>query len=260
MGASAFLIVEPDQDTANVLSHLCRELRAPQVTRSLAEARRALSMRSRWAGVIQELVLPDGWGVDLLKEIRAKFPSLPVLVLTSLTDADSINRVHVLRAEYHCKPTRRRALRGFIQHAVALDRVRDVRVASIIGDFVQRFGLSPRESELLAAAVAGTSRKTLADELGTTENTLKTQVRQLLRKCGDQKSLEELGRLVLRQAISSDRPAYATESVPPSNRDSPPTIRPSSGRWETARATSGVMPIAGAPDDSEIEQQPQSKR
>ncbi len=99
MGASAFLIVEPDQDTANVLSHLCRELRAPQVTRSLAEARRALSMRSRWAGVIQELVLPDGWGVDLLKEIRAKFPSLPVLVLTSLTDADSINRVHVLRAE-----------------------------------------------------------------------------------------------------------------------------------------------------------------
>ncbi len=259
MGASAFLIVEPDQDTANVLSHLCRELRAPQVTRNLADARRALGMRSRWAGVIQELVLPDGSGLELLKEVRAKFPALPVLVLTSLTDPAAINRVHVLRAEYHCKPTRRRALRGFLQHAVALDRVRDVRVASIIDDFVHRFGLSPRESELLAAAVAGTARKTLADELGTTENTLKTQVRQLLRKC-DQKSLEDLGRLVLRQAISSDAPVSSTESIPPSNRDSPPTIRPSSGRWEAARASSGVMPIAGTPDDSEIEKQPQSKR
>lgn len=259
MSASAFLIVEPDQDTANVLAQLCLELRAPQITRSLAEARRALRMRSRWAGVIQELELPDGSGLELLSEVRALFPLLPVLVLTSLADPPAINRVHVLRAEYHCKPTRRRALRGFLQHAVALDRVRDGRVATIIASCVQRYGLSPRETELLAAAVAGTPRKTLADELGTTENTLKTQVRQLLRKC-DQKSLEELGRVVLREAITSNRPPSSQEPTPPSNRDGgPPTIRPASGNWETAApASSGVIPVAGAADEDVG--QPQSRR
>jgi DNA-binding NarL/FixJ family response regulator len=253
MGASAFLIVEPDQDTAQVLAQLCLEFRATQVTRGLAEARRAIGMRSRWAGVIQELELADGSGLELLELVRGKYPLLPVLVLTRLAEPSAINRVHVLRAEYHCKPTHRRALRGFVQHAVALDRVRDGRVASIIDNYVQRFGLSPRETDLLAAAVAGTPRKTLADELGTTENTLKTQVRQLLRKC-DQKSLEDLGRVVLREAITSNRPPSAQEPTPPSNRDvGPPTIRPSSGSWETAPpASSGVIPLAGVPDDAEI--------
>jgi DNA-binding response OmpR family regulator len=92
MSASAFLIVEPDRDTADILGQLCLELRAPRVTHNLAEARRALGTRSRWAGVIQELELPDGSGLELLEQVRAKFPLLPVLVLTSLTDPRAIKK------------------------------------------------------------------------------------------------------------------------------------------------------------------------
>ena len=236
MGVPRFLIVEPDADTAAILVRVCSEMRPSKVVTSLDEALSTIVARRTWCGVIMELELPDGSGLKLLERVRALHPFLPVLVLTGSTDPATINRVHVLRAEYHCKPTRRRALAGFLRLAVALERTKDERIARVIETDSGRFGLTSRESEILAAAVAGTPRKILAGQLGTTENTLKTQVRSLLRKCGHE-SLEELGRYVLHQALgASDGPISTEHGREHVEDSSPPTIRPSTGRIRASSA------------------------
>lgn len=252
MAVSRFLIVEPDADTASILAALCHELRPATILATGEAVLATLASESAWTGVIMELELPDGSGLELLERIRARYPLLPVLVLTSRAEPRAINRVHVLRAEFHCKPTRRRALRGFLKLAVAVERARDARIARVIEANARRFALSPRESDILAAAVAGTARKILADQLGTTENTLKTQVRQLLRKCGHE-SLEELGRYVLHQAIGNTEPPACSGAAEVEEQDEtgPPTIRPSTPRIRAhervsdARESSTVRTLGG---------------
>jgi two-component system catabolic regulation response regulator CreB len=58
-----------------------------QTARTLAEARRSLA-RQRPDGVLLDLHLPDGSGLDLLRELRAASDTrtLPVLVLTGEGD------------------------------------------------------------------------------------------------------------------------------------------------------------------------------
>jgi DNA-binding NarL/FixJ family response regulator len=270
MAVPEFLIVEPDADTAAILVRLCSDMRPSTAVGTFEDARRILEDRRIWCGVILELELPDGSGLNLLERLRAIHPFVPALVLTSLTEPAAINRVHGLRAEYHCKPTRRRALGGFLRHAVAFERTRDERIARIIEADAARFDLTPRESEILSAAVAGTSRKLLANQLGTTENTLKTQVRQLLRKCGHD-SLEELGRYVLHQALNPSEPPVSMEREREQRDDSgPPTIRPSTGKLRTLAALeplaqSGLVrtqheaPAADSPRALEDEPLPRSR-
>jgi DNA-binding NarL/FixJ family response regulator len=225
VGVGAFLVVEPDVDTRALLSALCRTTRRTQAVGSVAQATKVLAASVRWTGFIFEINLPDGSGIDLLAQARAKYPLVPALILTASTDPGAINDAHALRAEFHCKPTRRSRLRGFIRRTIAFERVGDLRISWLIEDAVRAYKLSPRETDLLSAAVAGTPRKTLADELGTTENTLKTQVRTLLRKCAHQ-SLEDLGRHILRQALDGSSPddEEGPRSVIPDSAH-PPSIR-----------------------------------
>ncbi len=60
--------------------------------------------------------------------------------------------------------------------------------------------LTSREVQLMAYALGDEPRKQVMRRLGITENTLKTQVRALLRKCGE-RSMDGLAKNVLRQAL-----------------------------------------------------------
>lgn len=55
---------------------------SPDAVASLADARAALSSGA-FEGLVLDLMLPDGSGLDLLKEMRAAGDSSPVLVLTA---------------------------------------------------------------------------------------------------------------------------------------------------------------------------------
>lgn len=218
--------MDPDVKTAELVAESCRAFRVTEVAADFEAATAVLESPKRLVALICELELPGGNGMDLILRVRKERPLLPILVLTSRTDPALINRAHRLRAEYHCKPTHRSSLRGFLRRAVAFERVPDERTTWAIDEVARRKKLSPREVEVLIAAVAGVSRKVLADELGTSENTLKTQIRSVLRKCSAG-TLEELARSTLQLALSeSDTPRFDT--LPPeSEHRGPPTIRPS---------------------------------
>ncbi len=224
-----FLIVDPDEPTARALAETCRAFRVTETARDCTEATVILDSPKRLVALITEIDLPSGDGLDLVVHARKRRPLLPVLVLTSRAEPALINRAHLLRAEYHCKPTHRSSLRGFLRRAIALERVEDQRITWAIDEICRREGLTLREVDLLVAAVAGVPRKTLSDELGVSENTLKTQVRGLLRKT-DAGTLEELARNTLQLALADSNPHRVSSIPPESKHRGPPSIRPSGTR------------------------------
>lgn len=212
------LIVEPDPAAAEAVVGECARLRRTLLVQTCAEARRTLDGRPSFMAVILEHDLPDGSGLQLLKACRAAYPRLPVLMLTATTAPEVINRCHALRAEFVAKPAHRRNVRAFLQRGVAFERVPDSRVAHVIEDLVHSYHLSPRETDVLAAAIGGIPRRTVADQIGTTENTIKSIVRSLLRKCSSE-NLEDVVRTVWIQALAgsqSEDQARPPDSVPPS--------------------------------------------
>lgn len=230
----SFLVVEPDADTAAVLTRLCKKLRRARLVASAAEARSVLERDHKLTGVIVEEDLPDDRGTTLLKEVRSANPLLPVLVLTGNTHPDVINRAHRYRGEFLAKPTRRQALMGFLARAVAFERVPEERVSFLIDATVAQCGLTPRESDVLAAAVAGTPRKEIAAQIGTSENTVKSVVKSALRKL-PHGSLDEAAREILHHALDGSavtmpRDPFDSQEMPAPK--GPMTIRPSRGRDE----------------------------
>jgi DNA-binding NarL/FixJ family response regulator len=179
-----FLIVEDEPTLARALWREFRRHRYAEVVHSLADARVSLRDRDDWSGLVLDLVLPDGHGLDLLQEIRPAYPSLPVLVLTGELRPDLINKVQVHRAEYVCKPATPANLRSFIRSALAQESIDDGSISRRLETASLRWGLTVREAEVLALAVEGLTRRELAHNLGVMENTVKAQIRSVLRKTG----------------------------------------------------------------------------
>ncbi len=77
------LIVEDDEVLANGLTVGLRLSGfTPDLVGTLADARAALET-STFGGIVLDIMLPDGLGLDLLAELRAKGSVLPVLLLTA---------------------------------------------------------------------------------------------------------------------------------------------------------------------------------
>lgn len=177
----------------------------------MAAAREMLDGGRDWTGVVLDLILPDGYGLDLLADIRKEQGALPVLVLTGELNRDVVNKVQTLRGEYVCKPASAENLNPFIQRALAQESVDDAAIGQRIEHLARQLRLTRRETELLTLSVDGLSRKQLAEALGVAENTVKAQIRSLLKKSGA-RSLATLAQKVIKGAVRESSPP-----PPPSN-------------------------------------------
>lgn len=99
--------------------------------------------------------------------------------------------------------TTRRARRGSASARKPSSRVHP-RVAAVLRDRVARHDLSPRETEVLEAAVRGDSRRAMLRSAGITLNTLKVHVRTLVRKLKARR-LDDVVIGVLRDALTRKR-------------------------------------------------------
>ncbi|MEK9774930.1 MAG: sigma-54 dependent transcriptional regulator [Quisquiliibacterium sp.] len=105
----------------------------------LAQARRFLANRE-YALCITDMRLPDGMGLELVEEIAAKSPMMPVAVLTAYGSAE--NAVAALKAgafDYLSKPVALEALRNLIRSALragerADDQNETSAAARLLGD------------------------------------------------------------------------------------------------------------------------------
>jgi len=138
--------------------------------------------------VLLDIHLPDRNGLDLLRELRDRFPALPVVVLSMSDDP-----------EYVEEAVRAGASGYLVKNAPRDELIRAVRVAASGGAYIQaevtrpllaRFAqevrvrgtgptLSPRE-----LAADGLADKQIAARLGIAEATAKGYLRQVYEKLG----------------------------------------------------------------------------
>jgi DNA-binding NarL/FixJ family response regulator len=187
---------------------MVREVRGrfrPVPCRTLADAHLALErLDGAPAGVIVDVRLPDGSGLDLLSEIRKLFPDISALVLTGKPDPDIINRSHLLDAGFAVKPDALDNLRAFLRRlAQPPVPAKQPPLGDAVKSFVDEYGLTKREGDLVALLAQGEPRTELAEGLHVGEGTVKTHIKHILKKTGDRDVGELLARL-LRGATSDE--------------------------------------------------------
>lgn len=190
------------EDDAPTCAYLVEKLsKAPDLTilataGSLAEARAALARHAPNV-LITDLQLPDGHGVDLIREVRGRLPATDIMVISVLGDEQTV--MAALRA----------GASGYIlKDAPAIDLIAAVRdlvegrspisaaIARHIIRLVQAGGsnggpdvglpvpaaLTAREIDVLWGIAKGFTYKDIADRLGISRHTVPTHIKNIYRK------------------------------------------------------------------------------
>lgn len=181
----------------------------PLSERVLAE----LAEPGRFAGLIVDS------SVRTLAEIEgvlARLPGLPVLVLLHSAEPILINKLQARGAAVAVAPFAEANVVGFVQRALTHNFVPSERVARLIAHLAETRGLTAREVQLLDYCLGDEPRARVRRRLGITENTLKTQIRGLLRKCGE-RNLDALAKNLLRATLGPTASrAFPSEITRPS--------------------------------------------
>ncbi|MFT3921198.1 MAG: LuxR C-terminal-related transcriptional regulator [Myxococcales bacterium] len=160
-----------------------------------------LRERGRVAGIVVEL------GEDAVERVQALAclaPGLPLLALSRSADWQLVNAVQRLGAEHAMLPLQLPNVVSFAQRALCASFLPHAGVARTVSSLARARKLTAREVQILSYCLGNEPRARVRRRLGIAENTLKTQVRSLLRKC-DARSVDALAKNVLRAALLEGR-------------------------------------------------------
>jgi FixJ family two-component response regulator len=135
--------------------------------------------------LVLDVRMPDVSGLDLQRKLNDANIHIPLIFITGHGDIPmSVRAMKEGAQEFLTKPVRGQDLLDAIQKAVERDRsLRKER--GEMADVRARFdSLTPREKEVLDLVVAGLLNKQIADELGTSELTIKTHRAHVMEKTG----------------------------------------------------------------------------
>jgi DNA-binding NarL/FixJ family response regulator len=140
----------------------------------------------RLDALVVNLGLPDGAGFDVIHAVRDRDATVPALAVAENPRREDINRAHAMRVEYVCKPYELATISGFLRRCEERDS-NDARLAAEVSAVVALHGLTAAHAELLLAATMETSTlKVLAEQLGKSPGTVRTQARDIYRRLGTQ--------------------------------------------------------------------------
>jgi DNA-binding NarL/FixJ family response regulator len=179
-GTGAILVVD---DEPNVAAGFSRDVsRAgwrPLVANSVHEASQYLDDKEL-TGMIVDVYLPDGSGLELIRDVRARKPNLPILVVTGAHSSDIANEAHLVGVEYACKPSIRANVVAFLARCgPAIDRI-----SKVLAETEALHCLTPAEIRVVGAALENASHARLAAALCLSPHTVKSHVTSILDKTG----------------------------------------------------------------------------
>ncbi|WP_158581446.1 response regulator [Actinomadura spongiicola] len=172
-----------------------------------ADVRRAVALAAteRPRVLLLDMTLGSESGLDVLDRVRDTQPELRVVVLTAMSDLDTMVRAV------------RRGAVGWLEKTEGADRVAQViRSAArrggwipvdVLGEVLHRLvrddpephggagtlaALTPREREVLQCMVDGLGRAEIAERLGLSTNTIRTHTQNLLAKLDMHSALEAI--------------------------------------------------------------------
>jgi DNA-binding NarL/FixJ family response regulator len=145
--------------------------------------------------VLMDLRMPRLGGVEATCALHQRHPDLPVVVLTTYADDDSVvAALSAGAAGYLTKDADRDDIRRALEAAVAGQAVLDASVQAALLKVARQGvvarpatlpdGLTDREAEVLALIASGLSNHEIAERLYVAEATVKTHVNRIFAKTG----------------------------------------------------------------------------
>ncbi len=186
---ASFLIVDDNDLVRRALTFVLHKYGECRVAASAMDAEQHIASGVDWDGFVIDVRLGDGSGLDVLARARRSHAKTPAVVLSGNLDREVVNRAAVLDARFVCKPCGLEELAPFLSDVLL--RTTGDRIYAATERARHRWGLSPREVEIVEAVLRGRSRDEYLEESGITSNTFKTHVRNLLEKA-DYENLSSL--------------------------------------------------------------------
>jgi DNA-binding NarL/FixJ family response regulator len=155
-----------------------------------------------------DIQLPDGSGIDLTRELLARWPDLSVILYTGDSDAellysglDSGARGYALKAGSMAE------LVGAIERVAAGGSYVDPRLDRILLSpraTAQVPQLSPREREIMHLMAEGLTAEAIGTELSVSVETVRTHVRNVIRKLQARNRVNAIALALMRGEIALD--------------------------------------------------------
>jgi FixJ family two-component response regulator len=155
------------------------------------------------ACLVLDVRLPHLSGLDLQRELAEASLEIPIIFITGHGDIPmTVQAMKAGAIEFLTKPFREQDLLDAIHRAINFDRAARLQRAKL-KDLRERYhSLTIREREVMVHVVAGMLNKQVANELGTTEKTIKVHRGHIMEKMGA-KSFADLVRAAERLGILS---------------------------------------------------------
>jgi DNA-binding NarL/FixJ family response regulator len=181
------LVIEDHAMVREALLEALKGLESGVVTLGAADAASALQVLTVYDDldlVLLDLMLPDTSGMALLGVLRKRYPTIPVVILSALDDADTVGRALRQGAsgfvpKSSSTDTMLSALRDVLDGEVYLPpKLRDQleREGGRRKTAAERYGLTAGQARVLELLAQGKTNRQIAEMLAVTEGTVKIHV------------------------------------------------------------------------------------
>jgi FixJ family two-component response regulator len=153
--------------------------------------------------LVLDVQMPGLSGLDLQRELSRMDVTLPIIFVTGHGDIPmSVQAMKAGAVSFLTKPLRNQDLLDAIREAMNLDRAMRERRMELLRLRQRYEALTAREREVFALVAAGLLNKQIAEDLGTSERTVKAHRSQVMTKT-HAKSLADLVRMADKLGITS---------------------------------------------------------
>jgi DNA-binding NarL/FixJ family response regulator len=174
-----FLVVEDSVAYARSLKRIISRWGTVTTVGTARDAEAAI-YAAPWAGIVLDVGLPDGSGLDVLAKLKVFRPTPPVLILTGDNEPSAINRACELGASFAVKPASTSLIENFVRSAASLRQ----RLAGAANLWRERHGLSEAEVDVLLRSALGESRLEIAAARSSSVLTVKKHCERIVKKTG----------------------------------------------------------------------------
>lgn len=156
-----------------------------QVVAEAGSGREVMDSQEAADVYVLDLRMPDGDGIQTIKDLIARDPAAKVMVLTTYDNEEDIFRALEAGARgYLLKDTTREEIITAVRQIHGGDRYLPQAVAARLADRLIRPSLTPRELDVLRLVSRGRTNKEMASAMFISEETVKTHMKSLFQKLG----------------------------------------------------------------------------
>ena len=216
------LLVDDHQLLTGSLSKILQQEPDIQVVGIASTVNEAKQLaRERLDVVLMDYRLPDGTGADASRAIKAKWPGARIVMLTALSDDETI--LESIQAGADGYLTKDRAVEEVVEAVRQANAGETLLPRPVIMGIAQRVAaardrtgdrqhiepLTPRELEVLRALAEGLSTPEICDRLFIAPNTLRTHVQNIMGKLHVHSKLEAVAFALRHRLVEPPRPEDA---------------------------------------------------